>query len=105
MPDVLGKTIRIARLDGGERYRTFRQIEALHRAQRADEPRREQRSEQGEKAVQRQVGGDERIVLAVGEQGRLAEGERGGEVTLKLWLSDLTHASPPWPRAAAVPPH
>src|SRR5262245_11535384 len=35
MPDVLGKTTRIARLDGGEAYRTFRQIEALHRAQLA----------------------------------------------------------------------
>jgi ribosomal protein S18 acetylase RimI-like enzyme len=35
MPDALGKTAKIARLDGGRDFRTFEQIEALHRAQLA----------------------------------------------------------------------
>jgi hypothetical protein len=35
MPDALGKTARIARLDGGQNFRKFQQIEALHRAQLA----------------------------------------------------------------------
>jgi Acetyltransferase (GNAT) family len=35
MPDVLGKTAKIARLDGGQDFRTFQQIEALHHAQLA----------------------------------------------------------------------
>ena len=35
MPDALGKTAKIARLEGGQDFRTFQQIEALHRAQLA----------------------------------------------------------------------
>lgn len=35
MPDALGKTAKIARLDGGQDFRTFQRIEALHRAQLA----------------------------------------------------------------------
>src|SRR5262245_23491055 len=33
MPDALGKTVKIARLEGDEDLRTFQEIEALHRAQ------------------------------------------------------------------------
>jgi ribosomal protein S18 acetylase RimI-like enzyme len=35
MPDALGKTAKIARLDGGQDVHTFLEIEALHRAQLA----------------------------------------------------------------------
>ena len=35
MPDALGKTAKIARLEGGQDFRTFQQIEALHRARLA----------------------------------------------------------------------
>ena len=35
MPDALGKTAKIVRVDGGQDFRTFQQIEALHRAQLA----------------------------------------------------------------------
>ena len=47
--------------------------EALRRAERAEKAARDDREEDGEERVERQVRGDERVALGVIEEGRLAE--------------------------------